>query len=128
LRAFAGALEFGVRVVDPERVAPAQVVRAAANTTGLEYMKALRDRAAAAQAERAVAERVCAVIREVLGAFVREEKVEDARTTRGLVNVAYLVARDQFALYRENAERLKLRFPELRFLLSGPWVPYSFAV
>ena len=126
LRTFAGSLEFGLRVLNPE-AGPARLVHNATAVTGLEYMRSLRDRAVAAQVERDEADRICASIEGILGALVREQRVEHARTTRGLIDVAHLVARPDFDTYRTRAASLRQKFPELRFLVSGPWVPYSFA-
>ena len=128
LQEFAGALEFGVRVVNPIRQKAAQVLRTDASITGREYMNALRDRAAAAESERAEADRITDAVAEILGPHVRATKVEQPRTAQGLVNVVHLVARDHFEPYRAAVDTLKNALPELRFLLSGPWVPYSFAV
>lgn len=128
LSAFAGAMEFGLRVARPERTGPARDVREVHATTGAEYMKALRERAAAERGERAGAEGLRAGIAAVLGDLVREERAEEMRTPHGVLAISHLVSRDHFDDYRDRAQRLRPRFPELRFLLSGPWVPYSFAV
>lgn len=127
LTAFAGAMEFGLRVLQPDRPAPARVVRLPAATTGIEYMNALRDRVAGERAEREVFENVGAGISEIMSGLVREERVEEARGAHGVVTVLHLVPRQNFQTYRERVHELKLRFPELRFLVSGPWAPYSFA-
>jgi hypothetical protein len=127
LAEFSGALEFGVRVLRPDREQSAQVVRHAGRT-GREYMAALAERVAAERAGQDEIARVRGGITEILGRFVRAEFVEEARTPRGIVTVSHLVARDQFEPYREHTQRLRQRFPELRFLVSGPWMPYSFAV
>ncbi|MGQ0561909.1 MAG: GvpL/GvpF family gas vesicle protein [Gemmatimonadota bacterium] len=128
LTAFAGAMEFGLRVVRPGPPPPARVVHVPAASTGLEYMKALRERVAAERVEGEEVEQVRAGISEAVTGIVREERAENARTPRGLLTVAHLVARPDFDAYREAAQGLRNRFPELRFLVSGPWMPYSFAV
>jgi hypothetical protein len=127
LRTFAGALEFGIRVLRPDKPSPARLVRVAAAKTGTAYMDALRASMATARGEREEAERVRAGIAEFLRDFVREEHVEEPRTPHGVVTVSHLVAREDFDRYRERVHELRDRSPELRFLLSGPWVPYSFA-
>ncbi|MGQ0814620.1 MAG: GvpL/GvpF family gas vesicle protein [Gemmatimonadota bacterium] len=127
LARFAGAMEFGLRILRPDRDSSAQVVRVPRATTGLEYMKGLRERVEAERAEHDDVEQVRAGVSEVLGGLVREERVEEARTPHGVVTIAHLVSRKDFDLYRERAQALRARFPELRFLVSGPWVPYSFA-
>lgn len=128
LAAFAGAMEFGLRVARPERAEQARDVRAVSAATGAEYMNALRDRVVAERGAREEVEGVRSGISDLLGDLIREERVEAARTPHGVITVSHLVSRDHFDSYRDRAQHLRERFPELRFLLSGPWVPYSFAV
>jgi hypothetical protein len=127
LQSFSGAMEFGLRVLRPDKPAPAPLVRLPEAASGLEYMNALRDRVAGERADREILANVTAGIAEVMSGLVREERTEEARTAHGVVTVLHLVPRQHFDAYRERAQSLKLRFPELRFLVSGPWVPYSFA-
>ena len=126
LARFAGCLEFGLRVIDPNAPEEAQEVRNAART-GREYMQALQESGKLADRNRAQAERVAARIREQLRDVVRDERIDTARTTHAVVTMSHLVARENFDEYRERARRLRAAFPELRLLLSGPWPPYSFA-
>ena len=127
LKAFAGALEFGLRAVRPDRPPPARDVRLGHAATGREYMDALRDRVVAERAHSEESEQVRQGISEVLGAFIREERVEEARTPHGIITVSHLVSRQHFDEYREHAQHLRTRYPQMRFLVSGPWMPYSFA-
>lgn len=127
LNTFAGALEFGLRVVRPDRERSARVVRPPLAATGREYMNSLRDSVATAHEQREDEARIRNGIIEELGMFVREDRVENGRTPHGVLTVSHLVARADFDEYRAHAQKLRARFPELRFLLSGPWAPYSFA-
>ena len=127
LRLFAGALEFGLRVIQPDRRPPAQDVRVPPAATGLEYMNALRARVSAEGAQAEVVERVRRGISEALSALAREERFEEARTPNGIITVSHLVPRQNFDEYRAEAQRLRGRYSEMRFLVSGPWMPYSFA-
>lgn len=127
LAAFAGALEFGMRVADPGRREAAQVVRPATAESGSAYMKQLQDSVTGAQQQRAEAERIGSRIGDVMSEIVRESKQEDARTPHGILTVAHLVSRENFQQYHERATSLRAMFPDLRFLVSGPWAPYSFA-
>ena len=127
LSTFAGALEFGLRVIRPDRERSARVVQAPLASTGREYMNSLRDSVATAHGQREDEARIRTGIIEELGRFVREDRMEEGRTPHGLLTVSHLVARADFEEYRAHAQNLRLRFPELRFLLSGPWAPYSFA-
>lgn len=127
LEAFAGALEFGIRVAAPERTESARVVRDPRAVTGTEYMNALRASVSAAQGQRAEEERVRAGVAGVMGDLVRDERSEEPRTPHGVVTISHLVPRAHFNEYRNRAATLREKFPELRFLVSGPWVPYTFA-
>jgi hypothetical protein len=128
LRVFAGAMEFGLRIVRPDKQTSAQLVRVPPSESGTAYMNALRARASAKQDEQAEAELVRARIAETVVELVLEERVEDARTPHGLVTISHLVPRKHFEAYRERVHSLREQLGELRFLLSGPWLPYSFAV
>ncbi len=44
----------------------------------------------------------------------------------GLVSVAHLVERGAEREYRVALEVLRHERPDLRFLVTGPWPPYSF--
>ena len=90
-------------------------------------MEALRARVAAEAGDRDEGERVRAGVTEVLRGLLREERMEDPKTPHGIVTLSHLVARPHFDEYRERVQHLRVEFPELRFLLTGPWVPYSFA-
>lgn len=127
LARFAGCLEFGIRVIRPDKLTAARDVHVAAATSGFEYMKALQRRLTEERGEKEESERVRGGISEVLGGLVREERVDPLRTPHGVVTVSHLVARADFDRYREATQHLRDLFPDMRFLLSGPWAPYSFA-
>lgn len=128
LQAFSGALEFGIRVAAPDKPPLARLVRVPQAVTGMEYMNALRANTVAARAEKEEAERVRAAVAALMADLVREERSEEPRTQHGMVTIAHLVGRSHFEEYRIRAATLRDRFPDLRFLVSGPWVPYSFAL
>lgn len=127
LRAFAGAMEFGLRIVRPDAAAPAQVVRVPPAESGTAYMEALRARTVTARRQREEGERIRARVVEVMQGIVREERADDATTPHGVVTISHLVAREHFEEYRGAVQTLRGRLADLRFLLSGPWVPYTFA-
>jgi len=125
---FAGALEFGLRLIDPSAQGEAQEVRGSEAATGREYMQALRESSRLADQRRAFSESVEARVRELMRDIVRDEKVETAQTRHAVLTVSHLVAREHFDEYRERARQIRAVFPALRLLLSVPWPPYSFAV
>ena len=128
LQAFAGCLEFGIRVIDPALPEGARDVQSAKAASGTAYMQALRESARQADERRTAAERVRRTIQDKVSGLVRTEQEEASRTPHAVVTVSHLVPRENFDEYRERVRQLRETFPELRLLLSGPWPPYSFAV
>jgi hypothetical protein len=125
----AGSVEYGIRVLDPGMQRPAAAVQrpeAPEATTGREYMKALALRHSAERVGRERLTEVAAGMRAELGALIRDERIEPLPSAHGVASVAHLVHRRDGAAYATAVERLPQRMPELRFLLSGPWAPYSF--
>ena len=67
------------------------------------------------------------LVRETVDGLVKDEQVTLRPSERLVLAAAHLVERTSIQAYREKmAEAVKLR-PELHFLVSGPWPPYSFA-
>jgi hypothetical protein len=134
---FAGALEFGLRLLDTgadaadseaDGPAPAPAPTgshgpAAPGRTHLETVaRKLHRRDALSERGEAVA----AELRRRLGSLVRRESVAPLPTSHGLVSIAHLVGRHDFSPYRQTVAAFRGESPELRLLLSGPWPPYSF--
>jgi hypothetical protein len=63
----------------------------------------------------------------VLGEAVRETLIKTNLTDQLLLAAAHLVERGSVARYREIVKAARAERPELKFLISGPWPPYSFA-
>ena len=58
---------------------------------------------------------------------VKAEQFEPLRTSHGLLSVTHLVDRSRFDAYRARVAQVRDQQPQLRFLATGPWPPYSFA-
>lgn len=120
LQRVADALEYGVRVIDPQhQVAPPD------RTSGTAYLEALATRARQDEADRARGRDVAAALRARLGPLVRDEQVRlpGAGT---LASIAHLVARHDTGEYGRNIRKFPIERPELRFVFTGPWPPYGF--
>lgn len=125
LERVAGAVEYGLRVVDPAARAP--VPGPEARESGTSYLRALAERETRERAALARGRELADGIAALLGSLVRQQRVEPPGPGRGLLGMAHLVAvRDRDA-YRAGVEEARRRWPSLRFLTSGPWPPYSFA-
>jgi len=124
LENFRGALEFGLRVVDP-RLPTEPSPDAIATGSGRDYLVAVRNRLSPQPGP--MADAVATQMREQFSGIVRAEMIEPLRTAHGVLSAAHMVAREQFTAWHQAVDILRQQFPELRFLASGPWPPYSFA-
>jgi hypothetical protein len=114
------ALEFGVRVIDPEhQTAPPD------RTSGTAYLEALAMRGRQDEADRERGRAVAAALRARLGPLVRDERVRLVGAGT-LASIAHLVARHDTGEYERNIRGFPSERPELRFLFTGPWPPYGF--
>lgn len=125
LRRVAGAMEFGVRVVDPASDTARRPAEPGDRSSGTAYLEGLVRRERRAEEER---RRGAALARELeawLEGRVRETRARPAGS-EGLVAIAHLVDRHDTREYRLRVGEFPERHPELRFVFSGPWPPYGF--
>ena len=73
------------------------------------------------------AQQIAAWLHEQLGTFVRQEQLRLCHTEKLIVAAAHLVAREQLGEYRSHLAEARKTRPELHFLVSGPWAPYTFS-
>ena len=73
------------------------------------------------------AREVAAWLQEQTRPYVREEEISLCPTEKLIVAAAHLVAREQVAEYRDRLGEARKSRPELHFLSSGPWPPYTFS-
>jgi hypothetical protein len=67
-------------------------------------------------------------LREKLGDLVKEEKISVVPSqTVILARADHLIERVNVEEYRTKMARAVEERPEVRFMVSGPWPPYSFA-
>ena len=122
LRLFAGALEFGLRVLDPEQP-KAHLMHPEPGITGRAYLTALSEQWRAREGNTEIRD----LIHTEFASLVRAERFDESQGPQRMLSAAHLVARSNFDAYRQRARDLRERTPNLRFLSSGPWPPYSFA-
>jgi hypothetical protein len=67
------------------------------------------------------------LVRRTLDGLIKDEQVTLRPSERLVFAAAYLVERTRIQAYRENMSEAVKQRPELHFLVSGPWPPYSFA-
>jgi hypothetical protein len=75
----------------------------------------------------AEATRISTWLHDKISGLIRAERVTLRPTEKLILAAAHLVERAKVKKYRENMAEACQSRPDLHFLLSGPWPPYSFA-
>jgi hypothetical protein len=81
------------------------------------------DQAFAARADQAIAE-----IDRAFHLVAAERECTRLKTPNLLLSACYLVEQTRIGDFHQAYERLRRGRPDFRYLLSGPWPPYSFVV
>jgi hypothetical protein len=125
LEQFAGRAEYGVRVI---RYMPdaEQDVRPAGAESGTEYMAALARKQAHAAGRRSEGERMAGMIAARIGDLAGDTRIEYAAAGELLVTIAHLVAWGGIEAYHGAMREVREVSHDTRFVLTGPWPPYSF--
>jgi hypothetical protein len=110
-----GCVEFGLRVLGGDGADES----ASREPSGRDYM---RTRLAEDKARRRLAE-------DVHEPLVRLSRASSrfAGVSSHLLQAAYLVPREEVAVFGEEVHRLEAAHPDLTIVCTGPWPPYSFA-
>jgi hypothetical protein len=77
-------------------------------------------------AETKKQDRLVEELHEPLARLSRAARL-NRRSTRSLVEAAYLVPAEKVADFREAVRRLETDRPDLAVVCTGPWPPYSFS-
>ena len=123
------AVELGVRVLDPEPAsfAPAELPAPEGRGAGTAYMRALSARLESERRTDFRGREIAESLRATLGSIVRAERIDALRSRNGVVSIAHLVERSGVETYRGFIHAFGHGRTDLRFFVSGPWPPYSFA-
>ena len=111
-----GAVEMSVKIIwDAEAN-----VDSSADGPGARFLRAKQLRAARGK-------EVADWLREQLQPIAKDEQLSLSPTEKLIVAAAHLVDRGLVTEYRGRLAKAREMRPELHFLISGPWPPYSFA-
>jgi len=121
-----GCVEMNVRVIsDQDRTE--EVVAQVGEKPGTSFLLQKRREIAFGEARAAEAKNVAAWLNDLVAEFVREKNYKTNVTNQLIVTGAHLVERGAVERYRLKLKKARNERPELKFLVSGPWAPYSFA-
>jgi hypothetical protein len=127
LRRVHGCVEYGVRIEADSPSVAARDVRGSGAGAGTEYMQELARVQAQDEARRGLADGIVAYVAERAGPLVRAAHVAPPRGVGGVVELAHLVTREDEEEYRKVIRDVASGRTDVRFLVTGPWPPWSFA-
>jgi hypothetical protein len=134
-----GTFEMGVKILDgtlTDDLSPSNEVESMPQEAlefvpagkGTAFLQAKQRELQGVDTERERAAAIADWLGKGLSGMTRETSVSTLVSSRLIVRAAHLIGRDRLAEYRARLNALEdERKGELKFLVSGPWPPYSFS-
>ncbi len=121
-----GCIEMSVKIIwntDQEEIGS----DLAAEGPGARFLKEKQREILGGERRAAQAKEIAAWLGDEVGETVRQAAVSLCPTEKLLVAAAHLVPYEQLSEYRDRVAKARKMRPELHFLVSGPWPPYTFS-
>jgi hypothetical protein len=96
-------------------------------TTGTSFLEERRREILGSEQKTAEAREIETWLHEQVGGLIRDEQVTIRPSEKLVLAAAHLVEREKIGQYKHKTAAARKNRPELHFLFSGPWPPYSFA-
>jgi hypothetical protein len=123
-----GGVEMTVRMIRTIDAADISQEPENAGGPGTAFLREKRREFAREEAGAAQKGQLSAWLREQLGNLIKDEKISITPSeTVILARVDHLIERADVQEYRTQMARAVEERPDIRFMVSGPWPPYSFA-
>jgi gas vesicle protein GvpL/GvpF len=125
-----GCVEMGVKIIwenTAEQQPSTHDFRPGEQGIGTTFLAEKRSQMIGDEQRATAATEISTWLRENLSGLIRDEQVTIRPTERLVLSAAHLIERDKITQYRQRLAGTCQNRPELHFLLSGPWPPYSFA-
>ena len=126
-----GCVEMSVKIIwensEEKELDTHDKIQAPAQGVGTSFLAGKRRQIIGDEKRAAEATEISTWLQKNLVGLIREEQVTIRPTERLVLTAAHLIERDKITQYRKKAAETCRNRPDLHFLLSGPWPPYSFA-
>lgn len=124
-----GCVEMSVKIIRDRNwtEAPPANEPADPDKPGTAFLVEKRRELLGSEARAAEAKRIAVWLEERLREVIKETRIDTDSTDKLLLSASHLVERSAVDRYRAALKNARLERPELHFLASGPWPPYSFA-
>ena len=126
-----GCVEMNVKIIqqlsENAQTQPQQVDQVVPESPGTAFLTQKRREILGDEHNAAQAAELSRFLRESLNGLIKDEQVVLRPSERLVLAAAHLVEQINIQPYREKMTEAIGNRPELHFMVSGPWPPYSFA-
>ena len=122
-----GCVEMSVKIIRQPSAPEAEPNENLNQGAGTSFLAQKRREILGGEQTAAEAAKISTWLHDKVSGLLRDEQVTLRPTEKLVLAAAHLVERARVKKYRENMAEACQSRPELHFLLSGPWPPYSFA-
>lgn len=126
-----GCVEMSVKIIwdffDDDQPEPPEKYQDNKQGAGAMFLAEKRREILGDERRAAQAAEISTWLQENLNDLARDKQVTMRPEGKLVLSAAHLVERSKVGPYREKVAKLREERPELHFLLSGPWPPYTFA-
>jgi hypothetical protein len=119
-----GGVEMSVKII---REVSTEPVKGEEVTSGTTFLQEKRREILGDERNAAEAKEISTWLHAQVEDLIRDVQITLRPTEKLVLAAAHLVDRDKISEYKETMAEARKNRPELHFLLSGPWPPYSFA-
>ena len=122
-----GCVEMSVKIIRELSTGNKRVQALDEVTSGTRFLEEKRRELLGEETNAAEATEISGWLRGQVEGWTRDEQVTVRPSEKLAVAAAHLVERHSIPQYKERVASARESRPDLHFLLSGPWPPYSFA-
>ena len=127
LESFRGCVEMNVKIIEQRGTQEESPLPQREDKPGTAFLAQKRRELLGSETRVAEAKKIASWIDELTSGFASETRMDTNPSDKLLLATAHLVQRDKVDQYRAKLKEAREERPELHFLVSGPWPPYSFA-
>jgi len=128
-----GAIEMNIKVIWDKEAIRGKAVAASATQSaetlspGRKFLLSKQREITGDETLRRESEEIAAWMKDRLSDLARETSLTVRPADTLVIKAAHLVERSHTDIYRERVRSVREERSDLRFMMSGPWPPYSFA-
>ncbi len=122
-----GCVEMNVKIISDRDWTEEPQASGTQEKPGTAFLTEKRREILGGEARAAEAKRIAEWLRAQVEPVAKQTQIQTTPTGKMLVAAAHLIERERVDEFRARVTEARHQRPDLHFLLSGPWAPYSFA-